>query len=103
MEDIRQLSAKHTYGTWRRQKGWNPLHVVSAEGSHFTDSDGKKFLDFSSQLMCSNLGHGNTAVIDAIKKQAEELSFAAPGYATTARMDLVNELLPIVPPGLTKF
>jgi taurine--2-oxoglutarate transaminase len=52
MDDIRQLSAKHTYGTWRRQKGWNPLHVVSAEGCHFTDSSGKRYLDFSSQLMC---------------------------------------------------
>ncbi len=102
-ENARTVAAKHTYGTWRRQKGWNPLHVVSASGSHFTDSDGKRFLDFSSQLMCSNLGHNNTAVIDAIKKQAEELSFAAPGYATTARMELVNELLPILPPGLTKF
>jgi taurine--2-oxoglutarate transaminase len=102
-ENARTVAAKYTYGTWRRQKGWNPLHVVSASGSHFTDSDGKRFLDFSSQLMCSNLGHGNAAVIDAIKKQAEELSFAAPGYATTARMDLVNELLPILPSGLTKF
>jgi taurine--2-oxoglutarate transaminase len=102
-ENARTVAAKHTYGTWRRQKGWNPMHVVSASGSHFTDSDGKRFLDFSSQLMCSNLGHGNTAVIDAIKKQAAELSFAAPGYATTARMELVNELLPILPPGLTKF
>ncbi len=101
--NARQSAAKHTYGTWRRQKGWNPLHVVSASGSHFTDSDGKRYLDFSSQLMCSNLGHDNKAVIDAIKKQAEELSFAAPGYATTARMELVNELLQVLPVGLTKF
>ncbi len=101
--NARTAAAKHTYGTWRRQKGWNPLHVVSAAGSHFTDSDGKRYLDFSSQLMCSNLGHDNKAVIAAIQKQAEELSFAAPGYATTARMELVNELLEVLPKGLTKF
>ncbi len=103
MEDIRQLSAKHTYGTWRRQKGWAPLHVVSAEGSHFTDSTGKRYLDLSSQLMCSNLGHGNRAVIDAIKQQAEELAFVAPGYTTTARAELTRELLQVLPPGLTKY
>jgi taurine--2-oxoglutarate transaminase len=102
-EDIRTLSAKHTYGTWRKQKGWAPLHVVSAEGSCFTDASGKSYLDFSAQLMCSNLGHGNKAVIDAIKKQAEELAFIAPGYTTTARADLTKELLEVLPKGLTKF
>jgi taurine--2-oxoglutarate transaminase len=103
MEDVRKISGEHTYGTWRRQKGFNPLHVVSAEGSHFTDSTGKKYLDLSSQLMCSNLGHGNRAVIDAIKKQAEELAFIAPGYTTTARAELTRELLEVLPKGLTKY
>ena len=102
-DNARQVAAKHTYGTWRRQRGWNPMHMVSASGSHFIDSDGKKWLDFSSQLMCSNLGHDNKAVIEAIKQQADELAFAAPGYATTARKSLVEALLPIMPPGLTKF
>src|SRR3954447_3727661 len=103
MDDIRQLSAKHTYGTWRRQKGFNPLHVLSPHGSHFTDSTGKKYLDLSSQLMCSNLGHKNRAVIDAIKQQAEELAFVAPGYTTTARAELTKELLEVLPKGLNKF
>ena len=102
-DNARQVAAKHTYGTWRRQRGWNPMHMVSASGSHFIDGDGKKWLDFSSQLMCSNLGHDNKAVIDAIKQQADELAFAAPGYATTARKSLIEALLPIMPPGLTKF
>jgi len=101
--DVRGISAKHTYGTWRRQKGFNPVHVVDAEGCYFTDSTGKRYLDFSSQLMCSNLGHKNRAVIDAIKKQAEELAFIAPGYTTTARAELSQELLTVMPKGLTKF
>ena len=103
MSDVRELSAKHTYGTWRRQKGWNPLHIVSAEGSTFTDSTGKRYLDFSSQLMCSNLGHGNKAVIEAIQKQAAELAFIAPGYTTTARAELTKELLEVLPKGLTNY
>ncbi len=103
MDEVRELSAKHTYGTWRRQKGWNPLNIVSAEGCYFTDSSGKKYLDFSSQLMCSNLGHQNRAVIDAIKAQAEELAFIAPGYTTRARSELTKELLDVLPKGLTRF
>jgi taurine--2-oxoglutarate transaminase len=53
--------------------------------------------------MCSNLGHGNRAVIDAIKQQAEELAFVAPGYTTTARAELTKELLQVLPKGLDKF
>ena len=101
--DVREISAKHTYGTWRKQRGFNPLHIVSAEGCYFTDSSGKRYLDFSSQLMCSNLGHGNRAVIDAIKAQADVLPFIAPGYTTTARAELAEELLTVLPKGLTKF
>jgi taurine--2-oxoglutarate transaminase len=103
MDDVREISGKHTYGTWRRQKGFLPLHVVSAQGCYFTDSTGKRYLDLSSQLMCSNLGHGNRAVIDAIKQQAEELAFVAPGYTTRARAELTAELLAILPRGLTKM
>ena len=102
-DSVREISGKHTYGTWRRQKGFLPLNIVDAEGSHFTDSTGKKYLDLSSQLMCSNLGHKNRAVIDAIKQQAEELAFIAPGYTTKARADLCNELLTVLPKGLNKF
>ena len=70
-DNVREISGRHTYGTWRRQKGFLPLDIVDAAGSHFTDSTGKRYLDLSSQLMCSNLGHKNRAVIDAIKQQAE--------------------------------
>src|SRR5207244_8630073 len=102
-DDVRDISGRHTYGTWRRQKGFNPINVVDAEGSHFTDSSGKRYLDLSSQLMCSNLGHKNRAVIDAIKRQAEELAFVAPGYTTRARADLTSELLEVLPQNITKF
>ena len=65
-DDVSELTAKHTYGTWRAQRGWKPLHVTRAEGSCFWDASGKRWLDMSSQLICSNLGHQNQAVIDAI-------------------------------------
>jgi taurine--2-oxoglutarate transaminase len=64
---------------------------------------GKQYLDFSSQLMCMNLGHKNQAVIDAIKQQAQDLAYAMPGYATTARAELSKLLLEVLPKGLNKF
>src|ERR1700721_2697692 len=87
-QEVVQITRDTNYGTWRFQKGWNPMHVVDAEGCYITDGNGKRYLDFSSQLMCMNLGHKNAAVIAPLTKQAEELAYAMPGYATTARAAL---------------
>lgn len=91
------------YGTWRFQKSWNPLHVVDAEGCYFIDAAGKRYLDFSSQLMCVNLGHKNPAVIRSIEEQARALPYIAPSYASDARAKLSNLLLEVLPKGLEKF
>src|SRR5580692_483756 len=101
--EVKQITTKHTYGTWRRQKGWNPVHVVDAEDCHFTDADGKKYLDFSAQLMCVTLGHKNKAVIQAIQDQARDLAYVGPGWATTIRAELAKRLLEVLPKGLTKY
>jgi taurine--2-oxoglutarate transaminase len=101
--DVSAITAQHTYATWRKQGGWKPLTVVDAEGCYFTDSGGKKYLDFVSQLMCSSLGHKNEAVIKAIEEQARKLAFIAPGFATEARAELTKLLLEVLPKGLNKF
>ena len=100
---VKDLTKKYTYGTWRRQKSWNPMHVTDAEGCYFSDSDGKKYLDFSAQLMCVTLGHKNKAVIQAIEEQARKLAFIGPGYATDVRAELSELLLEVLPRGLDKF
>jgi len=102
-QEITELTKKHNYGTWRYQKAWNPQLMVDAKDCHFIDGNGKKYLDFSSQLMCVNLGHKNPAVIEAIKQQAEELPYAMPGYATATRAELSKLLLEVLPEGLSKF
>jgi taurine---2-oxoglutarate transaminase len=102
-QEISELTRKLNYGTWRFQKGWNPLHVADAEGCYFFDGNGKKYLDFSSQLMCVNLGHKNPAVIRAIEEQARTLPYIAPGYATDVRVELSQLLLEVLPEGLQKF
>jgi taurine--2-oxoglutarate transaminase len=101
--DVTAITAKHTYGTWRYQKGWKPLHVAKAEGCYFWDKSGKRYLDFSAQLMCSNLGHQNAAVVEAICRQARELAFISPAFTCDVRADLSLKLLEVMPKGLDKF
>ena len=102
-QDVVELTRKYNYGTWRFQKGWTPMHIADAEGCYLITGDGRRLLDFSSQLMCSNLGHKNQAVIDSIGKQAQQLAYAMPGYATEARAELSKLLVEVLPTGLNKF
>jgi taurine--2-oxoglutarate transaminase len=102
-EEVVEITRTTNYGTWRFQKNWKPMHLVDAFDSTIVDAAGKQYLDLSSQLMCSNLGHKNPAVIAAIAAQAQQLAYAMPGYATTARAELSKLLLEVLPPGLNKF
>ena len=103
VEKIKALTG-HTYGTWNRQSGWKtPMLVTDAEGIYFYNADGKPFIDFSSQLMCSNLGHKNKAIIEAIVKQAEKLPYAAPGFVTEASIAAVEALKTVVPQPIDQF
>ncbi len=102
-QEISELTRNLNYGTWRFQKGWTPLHIADAEGCYFIDGSGKRYLDFSSQLMCVNLGHKNRVVIEAIAAQARALPYIAPGYATDVRVELSQLLLEVLPTGLEKF
>jgi len=102
-ERIKEMTA-HTYGTWNRQKAWStPLLITDAEGVYFYDHTGKRYLDFSAQLMCSNLGHKNQAVIEAIVRQAEKLPYIAPGFATEIIIEAVEALRSVFPEKLSKF
>jgi taurine--2-oxoglutarate transaminase len=98
----REMEKKYVYGTWRYEHTWNPMVVDTAEGVHFTDLDGKRVLDFSSQLMCSNLGHSAEEVKQAIAEQAKKLCYAAPGFATVPAAELGKKLAEITPGDLDK-
>ena len=102
-EEMRRIVRETNYVTWRRQDGWDPLLITRAEGSRFWDSSGKEYLDLSSQLMATNLGHGNERVIAAIADQARRLPYAGPGFATEARAELSQALGAVVPEGLNRY
>ena len=94
---------KYTFWSWSAQQAVNPTPMVRAEGVYFWDADGRRYLDLNSQLMCSNIGHGDRRVIDAIKAQAEELAYAGPGMATRVRAEIGPLLARHTPGDLNKF
>jgi taurine---2-oxoglutarate transaminase len=102
-DQVTDITRQTNYGTWRYQKGWKPLHIADAEGCWITDGAGKRYLEFSAQLMCVNLGHKNPRVIEAIAQQAKELCYVTPGYSTAARARLSEKLLEVLPEGINKF
>lgn len=101
--EILPLANKHNFWTWSAQAEVNPIPVVRAEGVYFWDAAGKRYLDFNSMTMCSNIGHGNSTVIEAICQQARELTYAGPKMATRPRALLGKLLAEITPPGLEVF
>jgi taurine--2-oxoglutarate transaminase len=96
-EEMVALCKKHTLYEWSAQNAADPIPVERAEGVYFYTPDGKRFLDFNSQLMSVNIGHGDRRVIDAIKAQAETLAYANPFMAHEPRARLGKKLAELLP------
>ena len=101
-EEIGELCLRHTLYDWSAQAGLAPLPVAGAEGVYFHTVDGRRFMDFNSQLMCVNAGHGDRRIIDAIKAQAEQLAYISPFMATEARARLGSKLAELLPGDIDK-
>src|SRR4029453_6360637 len=84
--------------SWSVQDAVNPIPVAGGEGRYFWDYDGKRYLDFASQLVNVSIGHGHPKVIAAIKEQAEKLCTIGPPMASESRSRL-GRLLAEVTPG----
>jgi taurine--2-oxoglutarate transaminase len=101
-EEIIQLNREYTFFSWATQGTVDPIPLVRAEGVYLWDADGRRYLDFSSQLMNVNIGHSHPRVVSAIKEQADRLPYAAPSFATEARGELGRLLAEIAPGDLKK-
>ena len=99
---ILKQNLEHTIFSWSKQGGLNPIHADRAKGVYVYDKDGKSIIDFSSQLMCVNLGHGDERISQAVQKQMSELSYVFPGMATDVRGRLGKKLADIAPGDLNK-
>src|SRR4051812_27199622 len=100
-ERIRELDKRHVLHSWSVQNAINPLPVAGAEGRHFWDYDGNRYLDFASQLVNVSIGHQHPKVVAAIKEQAERLCTIGPGMAEENRSELARLLAEVTPGDLT--
>src|SRR5512134_1357796 len=102
-DEIVALCRKHTIYEWSVQTKVDPIPVARAEGVYFWTPEGKRFLDFNSQLMCSNIGHAHPKVVKAIQDQVATLAYANPFMATEPRARLGAKLAEIAPGDIDTF
>src|SRR5436309_9426028 len=102
-EEIVELCRRHTLFEWSAQAAVDPIPVARAKGIYFWTPEGKRFIDFNSQLMCVNIGHGDERVIRAIQEQAAVLAYANPFMATEPRARLGAKLAALAPGDIDVF
>jgi len=100
--EVYALDRAHVFHSWSAQGALNPMLVAGAEGSYVWDYDGNRFLDFSSQLVNTNIGHQHPKVVAAIQAQAAKLSTVAPQHANDARGEAAQRIAGLAPDGLNK-
>ena len=102
-EEMVRLCREHTLYTWTSGQAVDPIPVARAEGIYMYTPDGQRIIDFNSQLMCVNIGHGHPKVLEAMKKQMDELTFVYPGTATAVRARVGKLLSEITPGNINTF
>jgi taurine--2-oxoglutarate transaminase len=101
-DEIVRLNRAHTLFSWSIQGALDPIAIDRAEGVYLYTPEGDRILDFNSQLMSVNIGHGDRRVIDAITEQATRLQYVQPAFATEIRARLGAKLAEILPGDIDK-
>jgi taurine--2-oxoglutarate transaminase len=101
-DEIIELSTRYTLYDWQAQSKVAPIPVDRAEGVYFWSTDGRRYLDFNSQLMGVNIGHGDRRVIEAMKRQADRLPYISPFMAFEERALLGRKLAELFPGDIEK-
>lgn len=94
---VKALDRAHVFHSWSAQRNLDPLPVASALGSYFTDYDGNRYLDFSSQLVNINIGYQHPKLVAAIQEQAAKLCTVQPAFANDARSEAARLLAELAP------
>ncbi|PGH49235.1 aspartate aminotransferase family protein [Streptomyces sp. Ru87] len=100
---VKAADRAHVFHSWSAQGLIDPLAVAGAEGSYFWDYDGNRYLDFSSQLVNTNIGHQHPKVVAAIQEQAGKLCTVAPGFAVDVRSEAARLVAERTPGDLDKI
>src|ERR687887_275424 len=99
-QQIVEEAKRYVLHSWSVQDAVQPIPVAGGEGCWFWDYDGKRYLDFASQLVNVSIGHQHPKVVAAIKEQAEKLCTIGPPMATEPRSTLARLLAEITPGNL---
>jgi taurine---2-oxoglutarate transaminase len=95
-----ELDRQHVFHSWSAQATLDPMVVTRAEGSAIWDDQDRRYLDFASQLVFTNIGHQHPRVVKAIQDQAAKLCTIAPQHANDARSEAARLVAEIAPEGL---
>ena len=101
-QEVLKLDRDHVFHSWSAQATLNPMLIQGAEGSYVWDYDGKRYLDFSSQLVNTNVGHQHPKLVKAIQEQAGRLSTIAPQHANDMRGEAAKRIADLAPEGMNK-
>ena len=91
------MDLEHVIYSWSAQADVEPLRIVGGEGCRFRDAEGRSYLDFASQVVNLNLGHGHPRLVAAVRRQAETLYGLAPSFASEPRSELARLLAEVTP------
>ncbi|MGK2883128.1 MAG: aspartate aminotransferase family protein [Mycobacterium sp.] len=82
-----ELDRQHVFHSWSAQANLKPMTILASQGSYIWDGDGNRLLDFSSQMVNTNIGHQHPKVVAAIADQAAKLCTVAPAHVNAARSE----------------
>jgi taurine--2-oxoglutarate transaminase len=100
---VLDLDRAHVFHSWSAQGALAPMAIAAGEGSYVWDYEGNRYLDFSSQLVNTNIGHQHPAVVKAIQDQAGKLATVAPQHANDVRGQAAHRIAELAPEGLNKI
>jgi taurine--2-oxoglutarate transaminase len=100
---VKAADRAHVFHSWSAQAVIDPLAVAGAQGSYFWDYEGNRYLDFSSQLVNTNIGHQHPKVVAAIQEQAGKLATFAPAFAIDVRSEAARLIAELTPGDLNKI
>ncbi|MDE3025282.1 MAG: aminotransferase class III-fold pyridoxal phosphate-dependent enzyme [Acidobacteriota bacterium] len=98
---VQDEAKRYVLHSWSVQNAINPIPVAGAEGRYFWDYDGKRYLDFASQLVNVSIGHQHPRLVAAIKEQADKLCTIGPPMATEPRSTLARLVSEVTPGDLS--
>jgi taurine--2-oxoglutarate transaminase len=99
---IRELTRKHVFTSWSAQRAIDPLPVAGGEGAWFWDHSGRRYLDFSSQLVNVNLGYQHPGMTAALQEAVARITTVAPSFAVESRAEAAQAIAELAPAGLEK-